>query len=510
MSSDVPVPTPPAEPAGLGEPNELQVVDLPQPPAVPKVRGWHRPLIASTLLLAVCYVVIWPIIAHLVSAANLGASRVKQEPTPLAQTIELQALKALSILWIVSLGGTVGSFLNVVAYRMPRGKSVIFSPSSCPKCKSKIRPTDNIPVLGWLRLEGKCRSCHNPISPRYPIVEAIVAALFLLLFASELTSGGANLPLRTPNGYWGIVWILFELRWDLIQLYLYHCGLFSLLVSWVLVDIDRQRVTWLAIFVGISVMVIPLLIWPHLLPVPAVWPTESYSPRLPLTIHASLVGGAIGVVLGLMLSFAFKIRSMPLPTLAAEAASSVHAVSTAEPPVSTLVDNNAENKAADNSADNSADNAADNAADNSADKAADNAVVLDADNPATVNQMSSLREVEENRGVVSQLNFVSAATFVGFALGWQAVMTIALLALAFRMCSLVVMNKMHFRLPFTAFLLVGAMVHHLSWRWISRLVGPLIADSSLNLVGLAGLGLLLLMLIVVNRLSLNPTRFQTA
>jgi leader peptidase (prepilin peptidase)/N-methyltransferase len=75
------------------------------------------------------------------------------------------------------LGAIVGSFLNVVVYRLPRHESLITPASHCPKCGTGVRPYDNIPILSWLLLRGHCRSCAEPISPRYPLVEALTAAL---------------------------------------------------------------------------------------------------------------------------------------------------------------------------------------------------------------------------------------------------------------------------------------------------------------------------------------------
>jgi leader peptidase (prepilin peptidase) / N-methyltransferase len=74
-------------------------------------------------------------------------------------------------------GLSLGSFLNVVAYRLPRHESLVTPGSHCPGCGTAIRPYDNVPVLGWLALRGHCRSCKVAISPRYPIVEATTAAL---------------------------------------------------------------------------------------------------------------------------------------------------------------------------------------------------------------------------------------------------------------------------------------------------------------------------------------------
>lgn len=76
------------------------------------------------------------------------------------------------------LGLLVGSFLNVVVYRTPRGESVVSPPSACPRCDAAIRPRDNLPVVSWLVLRGRCRDCGGAISARYPAVELVTALLF--------------------------------------------------------------------------------------------------------------------------------------------------------------------------------------------------------------------------------------------------------------------------------------------------------------------------------------------
>jgi leader peptidase (prepilin peptidase)/N-methyltransferase len=79
-------------------------------------------------------------------------------------------------------GSAIGSFLNVVVYRLPEGLSVMRPPSRCPKCLNQLKPYENIPVFGWLWLRGRCNHCLRPISARYPLVEAATGLLFLLIF----------------------------------------------------------------------------------------------------------------------------------------------------------------------------------------------------------------------------------------------------------------------------------------------------------------------------------------
>ena len=85
----------------------------------------------------------------------------------------------LELLFACALGLLIGSFLNVVIWRVPRGRSIVSPPSACPSCGHPVRRRDNVPVLSWLVLRGRCRDCAEPISVRYPLVEAGTALLFV-------------------------------------------------------------------------------------------------------------------------------------------------------------------------------------------------------------------------------------------------------------------------------------------------------------------------------------------
>ena len=86
----------------------------------------------------------------------------------------------LLLIYCAVLGLAIGSFLNVVIYRVPRHLSVVRPKSACPNCSQPIASRDNIPVLSWLALRAKCRNCRAPISPRYPLVELATGVLFAL------------------------------------------------------------------------------------------------------------------------------------------------------------------------------------------------------------------------------------------------------------------------------------------------------------------------------------------
>ena len=79
-------------------------------------------------------------------------------------------------------GAIIGSFLNVVIHRVPREESIAFPASHCPSCDTAIRPYDNIPVVSWAVLRGRCRACRAPISARYPAVELLTGVLFALVY----------------------------------------------------------------------------------------------------------------------------------------------------------------------------------------------------------------------------------------------------------------------------------------------------------------------------------------
>ena len=105
------------------------------------------------------------------------------------------------------LGLAIGSFLNVVIWRLPRGESLAHPPSACPKCGHEIRKRDNIPVLSWLILRGRCRDCGAPISPRYPLVEA-GTALFFGLVALDFVTRAPDQP-QASAALWALPAFLY-------------------------------------------------------------------------------------------------------------------------------------------------------------------------------------------------------------------------------------------------------------------------------------------------------------
>ena len=117
------------------------------------------------------------------------------------------------------LGLLFGSFGNVVIHRVPEGRSVVSPPSACPRCQEPVRPYDNVPVLSWLVLRGRCRDCGEPISPRYPLVELSGGVLFAIV--------GYAFAAQDPPDWWALPG-MFLFVWMLLVVFL--------------IDLDTKRI----------------------------------------------------------------------------------------------------------------------------------------------------------------------------------------------------------------------------------------------------------------------------
>lgn len=91
-------------------------------------------------------------------------------------------VEAIALSIAFTFGACIGSFLNVVVYRLPAELSLVSPPSRCPSCLHKLGATENVPIFGWLWLQGRCRWCKTKISSRYPLIEALTGIIFVLVF----------------------------------------------------------------------------------------------------------------------------------------------------------------------------------------------------------------------------------------------------------------------------------------------------------------------------------------
>ncbi|MBC7785419.1 MAG: prepilin peptidase [Burkholderiales bacterium] len=197
--------------------------------------------------------------------------------------------------FIFLIGACVGSFLNVVVYRVPLGKSLVKPPSACPKCGHRLAAYDNIPVLGWLLLRGKCRYCHAGISVRYPIVELATALLFLGYYLMLFHWGWGPYEVHLSGDAAGfsqhrIRTLEINRDWPVLVL---HLWLIGALLAASLIDLEHYiiplEICWLTAIVGL--LFHAFLIKPGQLGALTVNPT----------IGAAAVGAGLGVLLSLLL-----------------------------------------------------------------------------------------------------------------------------------------------------------------------------------------------------------------
>jgi leader peptidase (prepilin peptidase)/N-methyltransferase len=168
------------------------------------------------------------------------------------------------------LGLIVGSFLNVCVYRLPRSTSIVSPPSACPRCNSPVKPWDNIPVISFLLLGGKCRNCGETISFRYPLIELLNGFLYCAVAAS------------------------FEQGWHLLPI----CALVSSLIVITFIDLDFQIIPDVITLPGI---VIGLLAASFILPDPF-----SHSHDYIVGFKNSLIGLLTGGGLFFLIAFLSK------------------------------------------------------------------------------------------------------------------------------------------------------------------------------------------------------------
>lgn len=198
---------------------------------------------------------------------------------------------AVYIFFLFAIGACVGSFLNVVVWRLPRGESIVSPPSHCPRCGKNLKWYDNLPVIGWLKLRGKCRFCAQPISPRYPIIEAVTGALFAGYYVAFFMLGAGPCPNPgAPRGGWGAGFMNLSQHWPVYVLYM---ALLCVLLAASLIDAELYIIPLeLLWFIGAVGLIVHGII---------------DTPRMPGALSASPVsaalaaGGAIGLLVSLAL-----------------------------------------------------------------------------------------------------------------------------------------------------------------------------------------------------------------
>ena len=213
------------------------------------------------LVLAIVLLIVLPLVTSLIFSYAPNSTIGSLKYLRSVELIQTNLMRVLTAVWIFYVGSCFASFLNVVAWRIPRGQSILGS-SHCPHCNTKLTFRDNIPILGWLKNEGRCRYCQAPISKRYFDVEVILGAIFLVIVLITLVSGGANLPLRQPNAEGGFERVLFEPQSDLIQIVVHQLLLISILFTFALIRIDRQPIPLSVFATGLMLGIASTFLFP--------------------------------------------------------------------------------------------------------------------------------------------------------------------------------------------------------------------------------------------------------
>ncbi len=203
-------------------------------------------------------------IAVLIASYVFGLAWWQSRNFPLFSTRDLLVPRSIDVviaLWLFWVGSSVGSFLNVVAWRLPRGEG-INGRSHCPRCMTQLSMRDNFPVFGWIALGGRCRTCKLPISPRYPIVEACVGLSLTILATAQLYR--LSLPHQVVHGHGGPLWTPMIDGRVLLTL-LYHAVAVAFSWSFGLIRMDALRLPRPLVAWGLLATVIPMLVWPSLM-----------------------------------------------------------------------------------------------------------------------------------------------------------------------------------------------------------------------------------------------------
>ncbi len=263
--------------------------------------------------------VIMPQVSLLLAKTGYHSPRLSDTLALLEQCNSV-LMHAFIYAYVMFFGSCIASFLNVVAWRVPRGRSILGS-SHCPGCDHKLSMRDNIPIWGWLKNEGQCRHCQSPISQRYLWVEVLLGILFLVLFFAEIVFAGFNLPTAPDLHYTGIAHVLFSPNAQLIQTFAFHAALVSILFTIAMIAGESFRIplSYIAIsgliLAGIAFFcpVVLQVSWQALPTLPA---NETLVPFNTDSLLTMALGAATGVAAGVSASFVSGLAGTSQPPVA--------------------------------------------------------------------------------------------------------------------------------------------------------------------------------------------------
>jgi len=205
------------------------------------------------------------------------------------------------LIFLIAVGACVGSFLNVVILRLPAGQSLVHPPSACPRCGHRLAFFENVPIVSWLALRGRCRKCKTWISAQYPLIEAATAALFALLFVWYYLLGG-----RPAMSDYGL-----SLTWPVLVMHmLLPAGLLTATVVDLRYYIIPIVIPW--VLTGIVMAWYPLAAALGWLPATLSQPGLAWIEHIVPIASPAGIGGSLGGAIGLMLAVGLvQLRMLP-------------------------------------------------------------------------------------------------------------------------------------------------------------------------------------------------------
>ncbi len=238
------------------------------------------------------------------------ASNLIATPSYFAEQLAKQLLLTAGTFWFFFLGASFGSFLNVVAWRLPRQRTLLGA-SYCPGCNTKLKMRDNFPLFGWLWLKGKCRTCGMEIAGRYFLVELLAALAIGTLAIIELIGAGANVHSPPHEVTFSFEQFVMSPQPRLIGYFLLHSSLILILITAALIKLQQQTIPKSIYLFSFGLILVTSISWPHALPFTELHQEITSAQTALPSLRASawgLVAGFIGGLIFIRLLLARPIQ----------------------------------------------------------------------------------------------------------------------------------------------------------------------------------------------------------
>ena len=202
-----------------------------------------------------------------------------------------------AVTYFFYVGATLGSFLNVVAFRLPRQQTLLGS-SSCPGCDTRIKMYHNQPIFGWIWLGGRCHTCKMKISIRYLVIECFAAATIGTIAIVEIFCDGINLIEKPRQNLLVFEGMMMNPPWVLLGYFLVHTCLLTILMTAALIRFQKDTVPRRLYFFGIVAATLLTILWPISIAFDIHGSAIALNPTIINNLSSSVVGALVGLIAG--------------------------------------------------------------------------------------------------------------------------------------------------------------------------------------------------------------------